>query len=571
MKKLIYTLPLLLALGACSNEDVTTPAPDDYVGNGESYYLTMDIAVPHTDGTRSVDDPTTATLDGTDNEELIENVTLYILDGDDGTDYDKVLFVVPSASVKKETAVTGKDATWTAKFKVENTATTSALDIADLVGLAGKDINLVVACNTNTNFAYTLDAGSAPKFVERSLTSFAAPVGDFILGTANGTTSSIKGQVLPMTSVSRYALNAFKNISGETNDKFSQVRKLFDTLEENAWVYKVNENSGIDVERAVARLDIKDKTANWDYSITGDDATTFKLHMYSVQPVNVNKKSYLFRHRAAGSATEATGDIEIFSLSSTSSDVTTWIADPTWGIKQSASPYYLKTNSAANFINPLTTTTSTTPNLKAYTVNGTDGIMLTSGTTKPYIQDADRTQDGYYAWCYVTENTIPSTAMMQLSSTQTSDGPTYATDAVLAKYGTAVAFRFQMYDNTGTSVITSSTTADKLPPEMLATYDQGKITKLTITMPQSGKYMELEPENDAEGNIFLTYYGFINHNNSSAGTIDDNKYGVVRNNIYQLMVDEIKNLPFPEDPRDYFLKLNINVLKWEKRVNNFKF
>ena len=48
-------------------------------------------------------------------------------------------------------------------------------------------------------------------------------------------------------------------------------------------------------------------------------------------------------------------------------------------------------------------------------------------------------------------------------------------------------------------------------------------------------------------------------------------YGIVRNNVYQISINEIKNLPDPNDALTMYLQLSVKVKDWVKRKNGFNF
>ncbi|MCH5231346.1 MAG: fimbria major subunit [Muribaculaceae bacterium] len=520
MKKLIYTLPLLLALGACSNDDVTAPDPTP-TPQSEGYYLTMNLTVPvdmksTKSTTVSGGGSSDGTLEGVENEWTIETVDLYLLKSGDKSVLKSYKGITNAGDnkVEKKDAASGMDATYHVEYKLDDVD-------AFATAVAGNTICMVVICNPD-QYASGLDLSSMDQ-------KFTGIIQEF--GTDR------KGKKMPMGSIAYSSdIEDFKDITGEDPEKKLGVRSKF-APEKGKLVYNLSKGgNAVSVERAYARLDlaIADKYDLYDGIQSDENKSGIQLAMYSAQVINANTKtgtegSYVLRHRNEGTLTSAGSTIKPFGNEGHGSDnVYTWVADGTWsGNSKNAA---LLSNGTADEITTI----------KTYATNEYQNTT-------------------YYSWCYVPENTIPSTDLMSPDNLKTN--------------ATGVTFNFEILQKDSESeVVTYETPADKLPTYVQADYENGKITHLYITLPKTGKTQTFEPiaeEGANKGKIFLTYTGFITHNQESNG-IAPMHYGVVRNNVYQMKVNKIENLPNGTDA-EYYLQLDINVLQWNRRVVGFDF
>lgn len=96
-----------------------------------------------------------------------------------------------------------------------------------------------------------------------------------------------------------------------------------------------------------------------------------------------------------------------------------------------------------------------------------------------------------------------------------------------------------------------------------------------------------EPGKDAGVGYYFYYYYFNRHNdNGMPGTMANMEFAVVRNNVYKLAVTDIKGLghpritdndPDPIDPeepdeaKEVYFEVQVDVLPWTVRVNNIEF
>lgn len=535
MKKLLYSLPLFLALGACSNEEVINQEPVQ-PAETDGYYLTLSLNVPSTgiSATRAGE-----TLPGSAAEEEIKNMDLYLVDAttynvlwsktgiQSGTGDTDILKPVTDAANHDDNS-NPIDKSYKLRFDVKDQLVT----LHD--ALFGHSIKVVAVCNLNGEYnVFSSASGAEKKLIEGTfdLTKF---LGDY--GTA--------GKTMPMASDSPTAISTFataSTVSGDDDDaKKAAIVEKFVTKLNNDKLERVLDLGSITVERGVARLDIKDapattgssKVANedWTYKIGDSDV---KIKMYSIYPFNLNsvKGSYVLRHRATGSADKATGAAELFSATATE-----WIVDAGWNF---GTGEYTKESGASAFDQGYPNDPST--------ITGTAITSLTSRT---------KVNTDYYPWCYVPENTIPVKSWMVKSATTGDDD--------LKKYATGVLFKFQLQGESGGSSVglTTENIGTVNLPDGIYKPASGN-DDIYVILPND-EYMKVTPEN---GNYILNYYGFITHSNA-----DDNlKYGIVRNNAYEMSVKTVDNLPVKDGELTYYLELTIDVLKWIPNQVEFVF
>lgn len=552
MKKLIYTLPLLLALGACnSNDDLQI----DDQGSGKvetKYYVALNVTLPGSDGTRAESTTNTdgsssdGTFGGSDNENVLNSAQIYIVDANNQV---KVSFNTSTpgnlsdGSTAREVILNGSGTSYKILVQVET---------GDLKDIVGQDLYMLVVGNSTAhNLSNTVSANDA-KFT--TFTSLASdPLKDYE-DNPSGTPAN-KGQVLPLVSAGKLELTSLKNISatGSDDEILAAIRALFSssyTDNTTNTTYNTYQTGTINLERAVARVDFKDIdrtsasiSVPYTYQI---GSTPFYIVLDQLQIINVNKDSYLFRHTLAGDNTNAyanytqPSDIETFGIERGTTDGKyNWVVGADWtysGTEAVKTPSFLSPKSSPDATNG----SIFLANLIKRTMKGTTG-------------------DEYYPWRYITENTIPTTAMMSEEN--------------LPNYATGVAFTFKLLNNNSAhnQVLTYSETEANYPPGVK---NSGTTTdkKITVTEPVSGKWMELSPVG-TDNHYELTYYGYLVHNAQkvSDDAIGPMYYGVVRNNAYQMKVKSVGNLPDPQDPKSMYLELDINVLPWQKRANEFEF
>ncbi|MCH5240472.1 MAG: fimbria major subunit [Muribaculaceae bacterium] len=537
-------------------EQTVTSAPK------ETYYFTIDIQIPsETASTRGVTES-----DGTSSDKTQEATAK------EKTLMDAEIYFCQNNEVKvkldAEQLVERTDKSITIFAKLE--------DIDDLVDMAMKeeDIQLFIVGNVKaTKLSHTFDkTGDNANAATFTVPTNAAtsPLGDF----------GKEGQYLPIVNAKKFS---FKLPKGE--DKTATIDLIKNKFQrgQNGYQYYVIPET-LDMERGVARLEYKDLRPD-------DSATDVKLRkehvfkvekfdeiylrLYSMTPFNVNKKSYLFRHAAKGDNSKATGISELLEYEKGDTGYN-WITNPDWTL---SSGVYTKLGS---FFNGLEITED------SYDLAARDGeirIDQLDGRT-------NGSDDGFHPWCYITENTLPSIALMEEFEEQAPGTEDELKTAILTKHATGIKFKFILLDKNGdilqyedpneTGGDNGTGAAPKTslyPKEVSNSNTEGSDRWISIMHSETGEYMDVKPEKvtvigedgkEKEVTAYcLEYIACIIHNgqnyNKATGPIPPMYYGVVRNNTYQIGINSIDYIPFPERPQAHYLSVEIKVLPWVRR------
>ncbi|MCH5230067.1 MAG: fimbria major subunit [Muribaculaceae bacterium] len=543
--KLWLAMALIVSLVAsgCQSRDLEEPDISDDKAN--TFYISLNVKVNGQEETRGTTNDqggsTDGTLGGTTLENTLNCAMLYFCD--------------PSTyEVVAEIEINGVGAPASSgEYKLSK-----EVEMEDIKDLAGKEHVLLVVGNYSYAPVHNMGKATGNKGAKDASISVdnidALPIGDF--GTA--------GQLMTFVNVKPFTIDIFKDITGEEEEILDALRNLFTSQVDNTVHMKDKESESrvIDLERAVARIDWRDlprETAVQGQAATEDKYLPAYIHRladpgvnlktYSLQVFNVNPSSYLFRHTSDGtklSATYTNAGLWGTENSYTSGDKYVWFVGNDWdGEAKSVSFHSDLDESAVPY--------------EIAAEEDHDGKITIENLIK-------RTpQDNHYPWRYVTENIVPDVYMMS--------------DENLPKYATGVAFTFQLLGQDNTPLKPADLSTTNCPPGILkASTDAGDNT-IRITN-RSGEYREIE-YNEDEGGYVLTYYAFLKHNDASNTVVTNSpedgsqatassypapmKYGVVRNNIYQIHVKGISTLPFPEKPESFFLSVELKVLAWAKR------
>lgn len=549
IKYLGLFLPMMLLLSCSERESITdSPIDDTEIPGDAGFYIQLQAYMPGQNSSRASDDNYTkedgdsfqGTQGAASNESQLDKADIYFWNGKKNSEALLLKLTADKIDIKNNV--------WTLKAKVE---------LEQMYVLASQPVKVFIVGNPD-KVSCTMSYTNLPDAATFPIEAIASnPIGDF------GTDG--KGKVLPLVTNSEHELDLTRLNVGSGEEVIKALKALFTKQTNGEYVYNATAGNTsknitglgtIDLERAVARIDYKDADRGDDTELKGyaenvyplNDEDKHTLKLYSMQVFNVNKESYLFRHSITGSKTDAFGEtdktIGLFGIEKGSDlDKYNWMASPFWE----------KTERKADFLNPLD---------EEKEINGNYGSIK---LTDLFVSGRKTTDNTYYSWCYVSENTIPTSAQMF--------------DDALPANATGIAFTFLVCkDKTGT------------PVEKQGTSTEGDI--LTLTMPsnhptQANWYKELSYD-ATNGGYFLTYLGFIKHNDAASTVVEEPseedeeeivtvtypapmKYAVVRNNVYQLSARKITTLPDPEEPKSFFINLDIKVLAWTLRQSEYEF
>lgn len=280
----------------------------------------------------------------------------------------------------------------------------------------------------------------------------------------------------------------------------------------------------ISLERAVARIDYKfsheDETGNL-YRL---EETGIYMKITGIQPINVSRETYLFRHVITGDSKSAKDsewiNANLFKPENVEDENSCyWIMDTDWNKKN-------KRLYTSNFLNPPTDN------------NEWIDIPL------PPVENNS------IPICYVSENTLPSTETM------------------IQGLSTGVTFRAVLCDKSGEPLSKDDLVSQGGSGSKMISIEEN--TDGSLKLSYAGKEAIATPlsaEDDISG-YSLTYYYWIQHNNESdsPAITDPMEFAVVRNHIYKLSIESIHNLPDPYNPEspdeNYSIRVNVRVNPW---------
>ncbi|MCH5236153.1 MAG: fimbria major subunit [Muribaculaceae bacterium] len=563
------SLLCLLILSSCINESFDECNNRD--GNYDSevnYYIALDI-VPASDTTRGTTEDEGTSTDGTNNgvvkEQSVETAAIYFFNVIGG---DYVCHFTtsnsPNALMSAEVANTTKNYTLTQK-----------MEISDIRKILGKKLNVYVLTNLST-YPNVSANSTEENFLNNTFnTSFGEGFSQVF-----GTT----GIACPMGNIEKCELDLTQFAPDSENPTDGEIYALANTLFTASYTgtgYKAGDKlykitGSLKIEKMIARIDYKcgntisftDGNESVDvnnlYVMSGHTASVENcnastggayLKLRNITIFNASKEAYLFRHTAKGDNTGATYNdgytIEPFDNENhaLANGEYTWVADCNWN----------KTNS---FFNAPTIGDETW----SLTTEDPDASKSADDIIKTTVTGYDN--DGFSPWYYVMENTVPSTDLMTLSNC------------------TGLEFELVLWDPTTSS-----------PYEGVSDED------VRITRNSDSYYQKLEyvsTGSDGKGYFRLIYKYLIPHNSTvnsttggtNTGATDVNgkdgqvtngqqtdgqgtdgqvtsrnpmHYAIVRNNIYQISLLGIKNLPDPRQPDNMILQVSVNIADWDVR------
>lgn len=587
-----FTLPIALCLSAilisCSDKK---EEPDNNQlmpgGTTDHFYISFNLALPST-GTRSTTTDgggsSDGTLNGMDIENRIDNASLYFFDAITGNKIFDFSTYEPGTLIKTETA----------PYKL-----TQEIPLEDFKKIFGKKINVYVLANIAS---FTIGNDNS-KTEEQNFVNGTYTMTEF--GSQNSYSRLFymgnQGMLCPMANYDKFEID-LSNVTidpdatnGEVwqkaqntliNDSYASNNDLWNVTEYIKTKTSNSSDGTLPLERMIARVDMKDSSEKNNelflldgYTMeiikTEVDPTTSQprqyiekvpvyLQIYKTQLFNVNKSFYLFRHTAAGSNKEVTGDVLPFGYENNASNTTifpsgesengkyNWIADCTLETKKTVEwaegedANILPSSASLSFWNQ--------PEIQnqLWTIPG--NVSQTNYSTfRDWIGRASSTDlaatQGYAPWFYVTENTHPTTSKMSLP------------------FATGIEYKVLVCKSNDQSA-TNKVDINEVPDGVLR-----------ITRTSDGYYQEPIYLVNENSGFYLSYKYLIRHNTADTSNVDGGHggiqngnenpmgIGIVRNNVYQLTVTGFKNLPDPHEPDEYYMTVETRVLSWA-RVNN---
>ena len=598
----ILSLLMAMIFFACKDELINSNEKTETLVPAKTYYLTLNINTQGDAITRAGDDEnensnretaygpetntdgssTQGTVSAKENENKINTAEIYVCTG------NTVLasFYSPTSAQVMTRAQAGYSSSDEIDWVLRAELTQKQIEDFAQYGDKGLDLYVVANMSTGNNFAASLLKNSEidedATFKTDRIGS--SPIEDF------GT----EGKVLPLMNANKLTFNKLKDtdVKAALETKVEALLKMFKS---NQTGISVLDMGTLNLERGVARIEYKDyartgknEDRKANLANTADNAdlpdntfvingVSFKIELKSLQVFNVNKESYLFRHSSEGIITStgsyAYGKPTIFGFERGTGSGYTWIANPDWESTNEDVSEINNFTKEPDFYNSLDLSTSfLVTDDKDKTIQSSYGII----DVETLLNRKTNDEDGYHPWCYITENTMPSTDYFkdELDSNNTTapDGSDNTTSSLppVMQYATGVAFKFLVLDKTGEPLQYDSENY----PDEIKKDSENSDNKAIIITDRNNQWMKVLPEKYKEGEdektgYFLTYIAPIVHNsqqgyNPSAGNYPPMFYGVVRNNTYQMSINSITGLPRPNQPSSMFIKIDIKVLAWAR-------
>lgn len=550
----VLLLIMVIIMTSCSEDSAPKPEFDnsgskEYLDN-QDFYISLQITVPEENYSRSTTTPTGGSSNNTNNgfdlETKINTINLYFYDvtGTGATD-DKLLCTFSTEASSNSLIKNGTSSSYTLVQKI---------DVNDIKQLFGKKLHIYALANlqsypTGTNLTES-------QFLDQSFNA-----GTF--GSGYSKLVGSQGMYCPMSNIEEFELD-LTTYSESTTPSESEIVDIIKSLFTNSYTDSQTSESGklwkisgnLSLQRMIARIDYKDggeitsiagvsnytptnlyvlpgtsiEISNCYSNVEGSKGVYLKLN--NITLFNAAPSAFVFHHTSEGSLQLASAEDAVpFGIErNNSSDATkyNWIADNDWDTKSSTS-----------FFNTPTVTSD------SWSVSATEGIETADNIITNVIENYEN--DGYSPWYYIMENTVPSTAMMNLSNC------------------TGVAFEMVIWDKTTQQPYKGNGAEVRINRDSDGYYQILKFNK-TGTNEETGK---------DEGYYSLIYKYLIEHNLEKSGNVDQStgkrgelgamQIGIVRNNVYQLSLKGVSDLPNPHEPDDIVLTVNCKVKAWDVR------
>lgn len=620
-------------LVSCSDKSIGEE-PDNNLGNvdGDSFKISFRYYLPEGVSTRSGTEDGGGSEhgieDGTVNENAI-NAKLYFTDMNNELYSDLVIEFSEGSSGTLTAEIDPKELIRLFGNKVKLFLVSNAGDLSDLDQSFGNGIlDFAQEGTTGENEDHGQNGKKVP-IANKSM--FIIDFNFEGASTFNGTTASEA-----LAALRKLPNNAFTE-SG-TNRHLDLSKLAVEVKADGtAGGFLTNENERkMQLERLVARVDYKPVTA---FDVDGKKLEKENLYpigkipnlyaqMTDLQIFNVSKSAHVFRHTSEGNKEKAGETKSIFGIENNNSTFNpdikeedkqpgvnytsyTWMADDDWTKKNEfygeskdetatspwPGPWTSNNNSSTknyNYFHNQPRLDKTNP---IYTENGdayytitkdtyldgdsfAEAISITSLTNRTPSEIS--TRGTYYPWCYITENTLPST------------------ESMIKGLCTGIAFKMFLCKKDGTTLDPDADFISRdaylnavkgLAEEEAKKKDEQNETDInnykaqlakvqgSLTQVGSSNYYKLvigedECYAEKEGDkYYITYWYYFRHNLKTphvTGTVDPMQFAVVRNNIYKISVTSLNGLPEPyepeepAEPQEEYISVEINILSWAR-------
>lgn len=568
-----------LMLGACSSEDVIDNGGNGTVLPGEKGYISLSINLPTTASTRANDQFN----DGTETEYAVKDATLLIFEG---TTEANAKFTGGYDLGKISMSSVGGNITSTYRVTKEITKPTSGALYALVVVNKGDVL-------TNTNGTWQLNgAETETKTLDENTTleSFTETALEINASRLSNQNSGFFMTNAPLYSV---AGGANQNPSGGELSTLTLINaeNVYSTeAEANA-----NPAASVYVERAVAKVSVKGNNGTVQTVPANFDNASFTLKGWTFDVTN--KKTYLVRNMNGANdwwAYNVAGNYRFVGSEAVAPNLfrTYWGVDPNYIDDQTSyipGDFNMMTGTTPSDLINISTAETTyadyclenTFNVNNQNQNQTTRVIVAAtlnGGSTFYILDNDKgtiyneeeAEDAIRAE-YLNNKDV-KTALEENLIDETSK---------ISEDDLTVHFDKDAGDLTVTSIEISATKASlfnggQIPDALKPGTDANKEILKAVN---AGKKVSCYANGIAYYPVMIRHFDETQTpwNNVAYEGNENNflgRYGVLRNNWYEINVTGIRNIGYadvpdvygtPDDPMDSYISVEINVLSWAKR------
>ena len=566
VKNLFGMAVMATALVGCSSNDNLNPNPNDNAGKAGEAYASFKINLPTTNGTRAVDPKTGTEFDGgTAAEYEVKNGTILIFDNS-GKFVESVPLgtMNPWTDVKKDGVTTAAIAT----VKLNN------------VSVGGNYQALVLL---NNDVDATTKKVTLPTATTDTYENWSKDISKVNADNYAKTTDGIFMANAPM-------------YNGETTEPTTlvKIKKVCASPEEA----QATAATVVYVERGLAKVTMNDFTTS-GYSISGGtyDGATVKIEKWQL---DVTNKSTFPVHQIydLSSATKGFADIwktaRFYDGTNTAFQRVYWGVDPNYDNTD-----YLTLSNCKNAFNMIKNKDvkgdagSANPQ---YCLENTFNLanMMQGQTTRVVFKavftpkDFPSTEKTFYKignntaiWKKADlEKQILAVALTAMKITDPTEQKKYGVDLtkgsdISGKAGQHLIAKENItFDNgTATPVTTSQVTddiVDEINDKLGLKEEGGKITSGISTYLNGEAYYIARIKHFNELTHWNAGEAYDSKNDKYLG-----RYGVLRNNLYELSVHKVSGLGYPEvpevkptvqdDENDQYINVEVKILDWAKR------
>ena len=577
-----------MTLAACSSDDVVdNGAKPGAVAPGEQGYVSLNLNLPTQPSTRAANDDF---AEGTADEYAVKDGVLLLFKGS-----------------------TEADATCQSAYNLDVAAAGFAVDVSEqidskgtivqkiTVPQTGNDDKIYVLAVLNTNGLITVDGSNIAKIGQTSLSN--KKLSDITSEIVGADGAKLTSNGILMSNAPLYKGTAATGTTAPSGE----VKTLAEVNQANICATQSEASSkpaaDIYVERAVAKVTVNstataptgdnkitalevqgwtlDVTNNKTYLVRNVNATT-SWWGYASTTTTVNKGG---QFRFVGTSPVKTGyyrtywGIDPNYSSTTTTDFTNKQGQElaTTALTAVGSSLYCAENTFD--LNNMNENATTAVVVKAkltvdgaetsgsfYTINGNNSVIYQKAGIENYVKNIVQQWIETNKSTYIKNGTIsPTDLTVALSNTGTGDKGGYITTTSVTYTGSGVT---EWADNQSKETLNAAIAAELetlMGNTQIAYYKNGE-TYYTIRIKHFGD--DLTPWVKPTGN------------SSAYGSNDQDylgRWGVLRNNWYEVNVKSITNIGYPsvppvtntsDDPTASYISATINVLSWSKRTQN---